>query len=109
MKIAAFISSELLNLFGAIVVQQGTVLETQNGPIGIDEACSGIKSFQAMVLLGLFLSELSGLRGLKRFYPVLLGWVLAFTINTGRMTALALIGTQFGLSAHGVVARHYRH
>jgi exosortase len=99
MKIAAFISSELLNLFGAIVVQQGTVLETQNGPIGIAEACSGIKSFQAMVLLGLFLSELSGLRGLKRFYPVLLGWVLAFTINTGRMIALALIGTQFGLNA----------
>jgi exosortase len=51
MKIAAFISSELLNLFGAIVVQRGTVLETQHGPIGIDEACSGIKSFQAMVLL----------------------------------------------------------
>jgi exosortase len=99
MKIAAFISSELLNLFGAIVVQRGTVLETQNGPLGIDEACSGIKSFQAMVMLGLFLSELSGLCGLKRFYPVLLGWVFAFTINIGRMTALALIVTQFGLSA----------
>jgi exosortase len=67
MKIGAFISSEILNLLGVIVVQRGTVLETQNGPIGIDEACSGIKSFQAMVLLGLFLSELSGLRGLKRF------------------------------------------
>ena len=99
MKIAAFISSELLNLFGAIVVQRGTVLETQHGPLGIDEACSGIKSFQAMVLLGLVLSELSGLRGLKRFYPVLLGWVFAFTINIGRMTALALIVTQFGPSA----------
>ena len=99
MKIAAFISSELLNLFGAIVVQRGTVLETQHGPIGIDEACSGIKSFQAMVLLGLFLSELSGLGGLKRFYPVLLGWVFAFTINIGRITALALIGAQFGPSA----------
>jgi exosortase len=99
MKIASFISSELLNLFGAIVVQRGTVLETQYGPIGIDEACSGIKSFQAMLLLGLFLSELSGLRGLKRFYPVLLGWVFAFTINIGRMIALALIVTQFGLSA----------
>jgi exosortase len=99
MKIAAFISSELLNLSGAIVVQRGTVLETQNGRLGIDEACSGIKSFQAMVLLGLFLSELSGLRGLKRFYPVLLGWVFAFTINIGRVTALALIVTQFGLSA----------
>jgi exosortase len=99
MKIAAFISSELLNLFGAIVVQRGTVLETQHGPVGIDEACSGIKSFQAMVLLGLFLSELSGFRGLKRFYPVLLGWVFAFTINIGRITVLALIVTQFGLSA----------
>jgi exosortase len=99
MKIAAFISTELLNLFGVIVVQRGTVLETQYGPIGIDEACSGIKSFQAMVLLGLFLSELSGLRGLKRFYPVLLGWAFAFTINIGRITALALIGTQFGPSA----------
>jgi exosortase/archaeosortase family protein len=52
-----------------------------------------------MVLLGLFLSELSGLRGLKRFYPVLLGWVFAFTINIGRMTALALIVAKFGLSA----------
>ena len=99
MKVAAFISSEVLNLFGAIVVQRGTVLETQNGPIGIDEACSGIKSFQAMVLLGLFLSELSGLRGMKRFYPVLLGWVFAFTINIGRMIALALIVTRYGLSA----------
>jgi len=99
MKIAAFISSELLNLFGAIVVQRGTVLETQNGPLGIDEACSGIKSFQAMLLLGLFLAELSGLRGMKRFYPVLLGWAFAFTINIARMTVLALIVAQFGLGA----------
>jgi exosortase/archaeosortase family protein len=52
-----------------------------------------------MVMLGLFLSELSGLRGLKRFYPVLLGWVFAFTINIGRMIALALIVIHSGLSA----------
>jgi exosortase len=99
MKIAAFISSELLNLFGAIVVQRGAVLETERGPIGIDEACSGIKSFQAMVLLGLFMSELSGLRGLKRVCPVLIGWLLAFTTNIGRITILALIDIQFGPSA----------
>jgi exosortase len=99
MKIAAFISSELLNFFGATVVQRGTVLETQHGPVGVDEACSGIKSFQAMAMLGLFLSELSGLRGVKRLYPVLLGWIFAFTINIGRITALTLIGIQFGLSA----------
>jgi exosortase len=99
MKVAATAATVILNAFGIVTLQHGTLLQTSNGFIGVDEACSGIKSFQAMVLIGLALSELSGARGFQRFKMIALGWVIAFIANLSRITFLACIGVLYGAGA----------
>ncbi|MBV9489631.1 MAG: exosortase/archaeosortase family protein [Verrucomicrobia bacterium] len=104
MKIGAAVAAEVLNACGIVALQHGNVLQTTNGYIGVDEACSGIKSFQTMVLIGLALSEFSGVRGLRRFRLVALGWLLAFAANWIRITVLAWIAALYG--AHALEACH---
>jgi len=99
MRFGAFIATELLNLFGIVADQQGSVVETAAGLIGVDEACSGIKSLQTMVMIALFLSDFTPLRGLYRFWMVFLGAILAMVTNLIRIIVLAFIGTQGGSQA----------
>ena len=99
MRFGAFIATELLNLFGVVADQQGSVVETAAGLIGVDEACSGIKSLQTMVMIALFLSDFTPFRGLRRFWLVVFGAILAMVTNLIRIIVLAFIGTQGGSQA----------
>jgi exosortase len=99
MRFGAFVATELLNQFGIFADQQGSVVETAAGLIGVDEACSGIKSLQTMVMIALFLSDFTALRGLFRFWIVVFGAILAMVTNLIRIIVLAFIGTQAGSQA----------
>lgn len=96
MQFGAFVATELLNLIGVAACQRGSVVETAAGLIGVDEACSGIKSLQTMVAVGLFLSEFTAWRGPKRLLIVLMGAALATASNLGRLVLLAWVGSQAG-------------
>ncbi|MBW0001633.1 MAG: exosortase/archaeosortase family protein [Verrucomicrobia bacterium] len=96
MRFGAFVATELLNLIGVAACQRGSVVETAAGLIGVDEACSGIKSLQTMVAVGLFLSDFTAWRGPRRFLIVLIGAVLATAANLGRLVLLAWVGSQGG-------------
>ena len=48
---------EALNAAGLPALRQGNVIEIGAGRVGIDEACSGIRSFQATLMLALFFGE----------------------------------------------------
>jgi exosortase/archaeosortase family protein len=71
----------------------------ETGVIDIDEACSGIRSLQAMVMLSLFLGELFRLRPWRRV--LLVGVGLGFTLlaNVLRTVALSSIAFHQGMSA----------
>lgn len=99
MKVGATVATGILNAFGIATVQHGTVLQTPNGLVGVDEACSGIKGLQAMVLIGLALSELSGIQGFRRFRMVAIGWIITFFVNLSRITFLACVGALYGTGA----------
>jgi hypothetical protein len=58
MQIATWLTVAFLNLFQITAVQHGNVIEVKSGLLGIDEACSGIRSLQATVMVSLFLGEL---------------------------------------------------
>src|ERR1035437_5721284 len=45
---------ELLGLFGIPAIPHSNVIEIASGMVGIDEACSGIRSLQATLMLSLF-------------------------------------------------------
>ncbi|MBI5426289.1 MAG: exosortase/archaeosortase family protein [Opitutae bacterium] len=56
-EVFASIVAELANLFGRPALATGTSIRLATGWVGIDEACGGIRSLQACVMIGLFFGE----------------------------------------------------
>ena len=73
----------------AAAMTPGVVIETGAGPVGVDTACSGIRSFQASVMVGLFLGELFRYGFLRRMILLLGGIGVAFLCNVVRTTWFA--------------------
>src|ERR1035438_10269539 len=90
---------ELLGLFGIPAVQHANVIEVGSGVVGIDEACSGIRSLQATLMISLFLGELYRLTVRRRVGLVALGFVLAFAFNVARTLLLTGIASARGVGA----------
>lgn len=94
-------SLELLNGFGIPAVQHGNVIEVANGVVGIDEACSGIRSFQATLMLSLFIGEVYRLSALKRVSLCAAGILLSFIFNVGRTVVMTMVAAREGIGAVG--------
>jgi len=89
----------VLGWCGIIAIQHGNVIEVNTGVVGIDEACSGIRSFQATLMISLFLGEVYRLSVLRRVLCVLAGFGLAFLFNTGRTFVLVYVAARKGVEA----------
>jgi hypothetical protein len=73
MELATSVTVELLNLFHFPAVQHGNVIEVRTGFLGVDEACSGIRSLQATLMVSLFLGELYRASWIRRAILILIG------------------------------------
>jgi exosortase len=101
MLLVAGITVEALNFLGVAAVQQGNVIEISKGLLGIDDACSGVRSLQATFMISLFLGEFYRLRILKRLGLLVAGIVLALLCNIVRAFLLAWLASQDGLETIG--------
>ena len=99
MRIDALINVEVLTAIGIPAVQLGNVIEVGSGFVGIDEACTGIRSLQATFMVSLFLGEFYGFSVLRRFILVLAGAALAFVCNLVRTFLLVYLGAEHGFQA----------
>ena len=90
---------ELLGVLGVPALAHGNLVQVSTGVVGIEEACSGIRSFQASLMLSLFFGEFSRLTGLRRAGLVLAGFLLAFFFNIGRTLLLVWLAARDGLPA----------
>src|SRR4051812_22458532 len=88
-----------LNLAGIPALQRGNVIEVASGLIGIEEACSGVRSLQATLMISLFLGELYAFNVARRALLILLGGLLAFLCNLVRTAILVWIGVNRGIDA----------
>ncbi len=95
----ASLTAELVNLFGIPAICQGNVIEIAAGRVGIDDACSGIRSFQSTLMISLFFGELHRLSVLRRLVLCLSGFALAFAFNVVRTTVLTTVASQSGIDA----------
>lgn len=93
------VTIEIVNLLGIPAVQHGNVIEVGSGMVGIDEGCSGIRSFQATLMISLFLGALWRLSVLRRLTLCLSGFVLSFVFNVGRTTLLTWVASRQGIKA----------
>ena len=96
MRIDALVNVEVLTAIGIPAVQLGNVIEVGSGFVGIDEACTGIRSLQATFMVSLFLGEFYGFSVLRRFALVICGALLAFFCNLVRTFLLVYLGAEHG-------------
>src|ERR1043166_3584231 len=95
----ASLTVELMNLLGTPAAQRGNLIEVATGLVGIDEACSGIRSFQATLMLALFFGEFYR-STLRRRLALLAGGVaIVFLANVGRTAFLVWIAASRGVRA----------
>jgi len=75
------------------------LIEVKTGLLGIDEACSGIRSLQASVMVSLLLGELYRASFQRRALFVLTGILIAFFCNVGRTFFLSWTAATQGVES----------
>jgi exosortase/archaeosortase family protein len=86
----AQIAAEVASLAGHPAVARGNVIEVGTGFVGVDEACAGLRSLQAVWMLAWFLGEIGRFGAVRRMALVAASLALAFAGNAVRATFLAL-------------------
>lgn len=81
----------ILNGVGIAAFQRGNVIELASGLVGIDDACSGVRSFQAALMVTLFLGEFFRLSGARRGALLFIGVAVSMGANLLRVLGLTLI------------------
>ena len=90
---------DLAGSLGIPAIPHGNVIEVATGVVGIDEACSGIRSFQATLMISLFLGEFYRISVLRRLTLCLTGFALAILLNLARQTVLIWVAAHQGIPA----------
>ncbi len=88
-EILALLSAEVLNAAGKPAIAYGTSVKLGMGWVGVDEACGGIRSQQAAVMIALFAGEMMRLGILRRVVLLLIGIAAALVGNMGRTVFLS--------------------
>jgi exosortase len=95
-RIIAAATTALMNLGGVAALQRGNTIELANLIVGIGTACSGIESFQASLMVSLFLVGLMRLRWGAGLTLVMAGLVCSVFINLCRVLILTWSAHQLG-------------
>jgi exosortase len=88
-----------LNLCSIPAIQHGNLIEISTGMLGVEDACSGVRSFQATLMASLFLGQLWTFPWRSRLVLIGAGVVFAFFCNVIRALLLAFVAEKHGLSA----------
>lgn len=98
MRFVAALTVQVAGWLGVPAVQHGNLIEVAAGVVGINEACSGIRSLQSGLMLSLFLGEMYRFSAARR--AVLVGASLVFVLaaNVGRTTFLTWAAASRGLA-----------
>ena len=91
MRVVAAISSELVALFGIPAQLEGNLIRIPNGLVGVNEACSGVRSLQTSLMIGLLFGELKRLSIFRRVMLVFAAAAIAFFGNCARAFFLVWI------------------
>ncbi len=99
MQVATSVTVGSLHLFNIQALQHGNVIELKTGLLCIDEACSGVRSLQATIMVSLFLGELYRATWQRRVILALSGVLIAFLCNVGRTFLLCSVAAKNGIAS----------
>ncbi len=97
--LVTFVNVEVLSLVGIPAQQQGSVIQLPNCRVGVDEACSGIRSLQSSLMIAFFIGDQVLRRPVLRW--VLVGGAVGWAVvgNIGRSFYLSLTAHRHGTDA----------
>jgi exosortase len=101
MRVVARIAAEAAMLLGTPAQVEGNLIRVTNGLVGVNEACSGIRSFQTSLMIGLLFGELKRLPVLRRVALVASAVAIALLANFIRAVFLVRIAATENLSEVG--------
>jgi exosortase len=101
MRIVARVAAETAMLLGTPAQVEGNLIRVTNGLVGVNEACSGIRSLQTSLMIGLLFGEVKRLSVLRRLALVLCAVVIAVLANFVRAVFLVRIAATENLSEVG--------
>jgi exosortase len=97
MYLETTINVDLLRAFGIAALQHGNVIEVNHNLVGVEEACSGIRSLQATLMISLFLGAFYEFTILPRVILIAAGAIVAFLFNLTRTMILVWIAATRGI------------
>ena len=95
----AGITVEVMAFLKVAAVRMGNIILIEPGMVGVQEACSGIRSFQSTLMVSLFLGEMFRFSFWRRVVFVMSGAALAFGFNIVRTSFLVWSCNNEGLGA----------
>jgi exosortase len=99
MRGVAGVAAEGMNLLGIPAARQGNLIRIREQVVGVNEACSGIRSIQTVLMAGLLLGELSRLTWQRRLLLLGGGMAVALAANVFRSGLLVWITARQGAAA----------
>ena len=99
MRAVAEIAAEIMNVLAIPAQAQGNLIRVRGQLVGVDEACSGIRSLQTTLMGGFLLGELSRLNWPRRLALLAGGLFVALAANVFRSSLLVWIAARHGIAA----------
>jgi len=96
MKYVGAAAAECANWMGIAALPKGNLIQLTNGYVGIAEACSGIRSLQAILMVSLLIGELLRYSALKRGLFIFFGLAIAIICNVARTVVLVVVASLCG-------------
>lgn len=98
-RINAAMVVNVMGILNVPAIQHGNVIEVSTGMVGINDACSGIRSLQSSLMISLFLGEFYLFGWRRRLLLIPVGFVLAMMLNICRTSLLTWIAAKNGIKA----------
>ncbi len=98
MRIVAHVAAETAMLLGTPAQVEGNLIRVSNGLVGVNEACSGIRSLQTSLMIGLLFGEVKRLSVLRRVALVACAGAIALLANFVRAVFLVMVAATENLS-----------
>src|SRR6266480_4601728 len=89
MRVVASVAAETAMLLGIPAQVEGNLIRVTNGLVGVNEACSGIRSLQTSLMIGLLFGELKRLSVLRRI--TLIGGAILIALLANLVRAVFLV------------------
>ena len=96
MRWVAIITVDASNFLGVFALREGNLIRLTNHLVGVEEACSGVRSFQSTLMAAYFLGELFQWKLAYRIALITSGSLVSLLLNLVRTFSLTILSAKKG-------------